>query len=151
MSTDRVLPVSTRDDSIEDEAAQDPVKILQTQATFDDIVVWGHENEPESDDVFVKAVDEWIKFAETVWFSLLRSKRAEKLTNFRCTRMANAGKKARSHIECGFDYLMINYEGFQQPRRSVRVYPRATVRRFDLTNTEGSHQAIHCSDGDEDG
>lgn len=66
LSTDRVLPVSTRDDSIEDEAAQDPVKILQTQATFDDIVVWGHENEPESDDLFVKAVDEWIKFAETV-------------------------------------------------------------------------------------
>lgn len=62
--------------------------------------------------------------------------------------MVKAATKARNHIECAFDYLMINYEGFQQPRRSVRVYPRATVRRFDLTKTGDSHQAIHCSDGE---
>lgn len=45
---------------------QEPVKILETQGTFDEMIVWGHEFLPAADDSYVKGVEEWIKFAETV-------------------------------------------------------------------------------------
>lgn len=48
----------------------EPVKILEKQATFDEFVVWGHEAVPAADDPFVKGVEEWIKFAEVVCYSL---------------------------------------------------------------------------------
>lgn len=42
------------------------MKILETQGTFEDMMVWGHEHLPAADDVFVKGVEEWVRFAETV-------------------------------------------------------------------------------------
>lgn len=45
---------------------EEPVKVLETQGTFEDVVVWGHEILPASDDTFVKGVEEWVRFAETV-------------------------------------------------------------------------------------
>lgn len=49
----------------EDEDAE-PVRIAQNLATFDEIVVWGHDQLPASDDAFVKGVEEWISFAEAI-------------------------------------------------------------------------------------
>lgn len=69
--TDRVVPASqqapqnaaTEDGDAEPE---EPVKVLETQGTFDDMVVWGHEILPAADDSYVKGVEEWVRFAETV-------------------------------------------------------------------------------------
>lgn len=49
---------------------EEPVKILETQGTFDEYVVWGHEAIPAADDAFVKGVEEWVRFAETVCLQL---------------------------------------------------------------------------------
>lgn len=45
---------------------EEPVKILEKQATFNEYVVWGHELTPAADDSFVKGVEEWLKLAEAV-------------------------------------------------------------------------------------
>lgn len=50
---------------------EESVKILDAQGTFDEMMVWGHENLPAADDTFVKGVEEWIRFAETVSFASL--------------------------------------------------------------------------------
>lgn len=44
----------------------EPVKVLEKQATFQEFVVWGHEVLPTADDPFIKGVEEWIQFAEAV-------------------------------------------------------------------------------------
>lgn len=67
--TDRMLPPTQRpgNEGIEDETeAEEPVKVLETQGTFDDFVVWGHEAVPAADDTFVKGVEEWLQFADAV-------------------------------------------------------------------------------------
>ncbi|KAJ5545164.1 Ribonuclease H2 subunit C [Penicillium sp. DV-2018c] len=67
--TDRVLPSQRTDrDAVEDADAEpeEPVKVLETQGTFDEIVVWGHEALPAADDVFVKGVEEWLQFADAM-------------------------------------------------------------------------------------
>ncbi|KAL4885314.1 ribonuclease H2 non-catalytic subunit-domain-containing protein [Aspergillus karnatakaensis] len=66
MHTDREIP-STDNANMTDEGEQDePIKILEKQATFADYVVWGHEAIPAADDSFVKGVEEWVKFAEAM-------------------------------------------------------------------------------------
>lgn len=45
---------------------EEPVKVLEAQGTFDEMMVWGHEILPAADDTFVKGVEEWVRFAETV-------------------------------------------------------------------------------------
>lgn len=45
---------------------EEPVKVLEAQGTFDELMVWGHEILPAADDTFVKGVEEWVRFAETV-------------------------------------------------------------------------------------
>lgn len=74
MTTDRVLPSSnstgsatTADDA--DAELEDPVKILEEQSTFDEVMVWDHEIAPAADDPFVKGVEEWVRLAEAVWLS----------------------------------------------------------------------------------
>lgn len=69
--TDRELPTLQPTDrgTTEDEGEaepEEPVKILEAQGTFEDIVVWGHEIPPAADDSFVKGVEEWLRFAESV-------------------------------------------------------------------------------------
>lgn len=64
--TDRLIPAANRNGNMEDELPEEPVKILESQATFDNFVVWGHEILPAADGTFVKGVDEWIKLAEAV-------------------------------------------------------------------------------------
>lgn len=69
LPTERVLLSTERNTSsaINGEAEQEePVKILEKQATFDEYVVWGHELAPAADDSFVKGVEEWLKLAEAM-------------------------------------------------------------------------------------
>lgn len=42
------------------------VKVLEQKATFDEFMVWGHEQLPPASDCYVKGVEEWIQFAEAV-------------------------------------------------------------------------------------
>ena len=54
------------------------MKIAEEEATFDEFMVWGHESMPEElADPFVRGMEEWIDFAQTVcndgpvqWLSL---------------------------------------------------------------------------------
>lgn len=59
-------PVATDDDGDEQEESPE-VKIMEEQASFEEIVVWGHESLPEgSVDPYVRGMEEWIGFAELV-------------------------------------------------------------------------------------
>jgi ribonuclease H2 subunit C len=51
------------DVSVEKEAE---VKIMETKATFDEVVIWGHEMVPDEEDVYVKGMEEWVGFAEAM-------------------------------------------------------------------------------------
>jgi ribonuclease H2 subunit C len=68
--TERVLPPKRRDPGYEAENIQveqeEPTKVLEKQATFDEFMVWGHEELPAADDAFVKGVEEWLKMAEAL-------------------------------------------------------------------------------------
>ncbi|KAJ5195267.1 Ribonuclease H2 subunit C [Penicillium cinerascens] len=66
--TDRVSQQPVKNASAEDEVTEleEPVNILETQGTFDDMIVWGHEILPAADDPYVKGVEEWVRFAETM-------------------------------------------------------------------------------------
>ena len=50
----------------ENREAEENVKILEEIGTFDEIMVWGHEQMPAGDDVFVRGIEEWIGFAEAM-------------------------------------------------------------------------------------
>ncbi|KAI9836615.1 MAG: hypothetical protein M1819_001249 [Sarea resinae] len=52
----------------EDEQDVEEVQILQESGSFSEILVWGHEAEAEDEnDPYLKGMQEWISFAETVW------------------------------------------------------------------------------------
>ena len=55
-----------QNNSVDEAEPEEPVKILEKQATFQDVMVWGHELMPAADDPFVKGVEEWVRFAEAV-------------------------------------------------------------------------------------
>ncbi|KAL8812700.1 MAG: hypothetical protein Q9223_000500 [Gallowayella weberi] len=42
---------------------EDEIRVLEEVTQFDELMVWGHEAIAESDDTFVKGVEEWVKFA----------------------------------------------------------------------------------------
>lgn len=50
----------------ENREAEEDVKILEEIGTFDEVMVWGHEQMPAGDDVFVRGIEEWIGFAEAM-------------------------------------------------------------------------------------
>ncbi|KAJ5476178.1 Ribonuclease H2subunit C [Penicillium sp. IBT 31633x] len=83
--TDRVVPPSRQvdGDGVEDAEAEpeEPVKILETQSTFDDFVVFGHEALPAADDMFVKGVEEWIQFADAMHTTPSLTKNGNKESN----------------------------------------------------------------------
>ncbi|KAJ6086097.1 hypothetical protein N7486_010378 [Penicillium sp. IBT 16267x] len=70
MPTERILPSQQADKGedveILENGPEEPVKILETQGTFDEVIVWQHEFLPAADDTFVKGVEEWVRFAETM-------------------------------------------------------------------------------------
>ena len=75
MSTKQTLPKTSNaatSDSVcaieeeEDESAEE-VRIMEECASFDEIMIWGHEALPdEMTDPYIKGVNEWIAFAEKV-------------------------------------------------------------------------------------
>lgn len=74
--TEKVLPqpAKQREDDGEEEDGDEPVevKMMETIGRFEEVVVWGHEMVPEEgEDVYVKGLQEWIGFAETVGCGLL--------------------------------------------------------------------------------
>lgn len=56
------------DDSMgdEEEEAIETTKIVEQVSTFHDMLIWGHDQSPSDTDVFVKGVEEWIRFAEAI-------------------------------------------------------------------------------------
>jgi ribonuclease H2 subunit C len=42
------------------------VKVIESTAQFNEIVVWGHDQTPDKDDAFVKGVEEWLAFANAI-------------------------------------------------------------------------------------
>lgn len=72
-STDKVLsqtPENTKAEGDEEEEGADAnmeVKITEEIASFNEIIVWGHESIPaDAEDAYMKGVEEWIGFAEAV-------------------------------------------------------------------------------------
>ena len=79
-STDQYLPQSIQSQSgptftavdsdieieEEEEEPPEPVRILDQVSTFDEVIVWGHDRLPDSDDPFVKGIEEWISFAKAI-------------------------------------------------------------------------------------
>lgn len=53
----------------EEDEPPEPVKVLDELSSFDEVVVWGHDQLPALDDPFVKGVEEWIAFAEALHWS----------------------------------------------------------------------------------
>ena len=68
MPTSTSVRVRSFDEDEDDDEDEKPesVGVLDTAATFDELLVWGHELVPTADDPFVKGVEEWIAFAEAV-------------------------------------------------------------------------------------
>ncbi|KAJ5083215.1 hypothetical protein N7456_012642 [Penicillium angulare] len=72
MPTNSVIPVSTQGSKEDPDVVEiqpgheEPVKILQMQGKFNEIMVWGHEHLPAVNDTFVKGMEEWMRLAETV-------------------------------------------------------------------------------------
>lgn len=79
--TEDVLPSTQKSNGAEpddmDVEPEEPVRVLQKQGAFDELMVWGHESMPAANDPFVKGVEEWVKLAEAVsqpfWFLSRRS------------------------------------------------------------------------------
>ena len=66
-STDRIVPKETPADDDEDAEETPEVKIMEEQAEFGDLMVWGHEALPDDmADPYVRGVEEWVAFAEQV-------------------------------------------------------------------------------------
>jgi ribonuclease H2 subunit C len=57
--------VNEEEDDVEEEEAE-PVKVLEEVGSFDKIIVWGHEQVPGEDDIFVRGIEEWIGFAQAM-------------------------------------------------------------------------------------
>jgi hypothetical protein len=72
-STHQKLPkepqASEEEEELDDNEQPEDVGILEEQAEFDEVVVWGHEALPdENTDPYVRGVEEWIAFAEQVGY-----------------------------------------------------------------------------------
>ncbi|KAI9859132.1 MAG: 3'-5' exonuclease [Trichoglossum hirsutum] len=87
-STDKTLPQGNNsnqssgdtfmpgDDTSADEDNEKPeeIRIMQEHASFNEIVVWGHETMPDtSTDPYAKSMEEWIAFAEQVGWKHLEN------------------------------------------------------------------------------
>lgn len=55
-----------RDGEDFEEEEEEQANMLQDLGSFDEVVLWGHESIVESEDPFVKGMEEWISFAEAV-------------------------------------------------------------------------------------
>jgi ribonuclease H2 subunit C len=70
-STDQKLPIepqtSEEGEELDEIEQPEDIEIMEAQAEFDEVMVWGHEALPdESTDAYVRGMEEWIAFAEQV-------------------------------------------------------------------------------------
>lgn len=71
-STERVLPKVEPEQDLStevvvEEEAEEDVGIMEENASFEDLMLWGHETLPdETADPYIRGVEEWIDFAEQV-------------------------------------------------------------------------------------
>jgi hypothetical protein len=70
-STDQKLPKEAQASEVEEDLDENEqskdIGVLEDQAEFDEVMVWGHEALPdESTDPYVRGVEEWIALAEQV-------------------------------------------------------------------------------------
>ncbi|RDI76902.1 hypothetical protein Vi05172_g13115 [Venturia inaequalis] len=65
-TTDKVVPVETSQDAEEDEDMSEETREVEQLASFDEVMVWGHEAMPASDDAYSKGLGEWVSFAEAM-------------------------------------------------------------------------------------
>ena len=65
---------------------------LEEVASFDRIVLWGHESLVEGDDPFVKGLEEWIGFAEAVSPAYLVLRAMKTMLTVRFWQMHKPGK-----------------------------------------------------------
>lgn len=86
LKTDTLLPQAPRtqipshnqhaeddEDEDEDEALPEEIKQASQLATFEEVVVWGHESLPGEDDVYVQGLGEWVDWAESVSFTFMHA------------------------------------------------------------------------------
>nr|OQO13803.1 hypothetical protein B0A51_17036 [Rachicladosporium sp. CCFEE 5018] len=61
-------PIFDENGELEEVAAVQHVeiKVMDRKASFEHVVVWGHDAMPEDGDEFVKGLGEWIGFAEAI-------------------------------------------------------------------------------------
>jgi ribonuclease H2 subunit C len=70
-TTDKVLPLPKYEPVDEEEVEEDePIaetKIIEERATFEEVMIWGHEHTADTtEDPYMKGMEEWISFAEAV-------------------------------------------------------------------------------------
>jgi ribonuclease H2 subunit C len=74
LKTNRVLPRENQDRyagqedaaDIEEDEEEQETGILEEKATFNNVMVWGHEMLVDKEDVYVRALEEWVGVAESV-------------------------------------------------------------------------------------
>lgn len=49
-----------------DEEEEDEVKIMEEVGDFNEVLIWGHEAVADSEDIYVRSLEEWIGVAESV-------------------------------------------------------------------------------------
>jgi Ribonuclease H2 non-catalytic subunit (Ylr154p-like) len=65
-SGDKGMPGGDSSPDSDDEQPEH-IKVMEEHASFDEIVVWGHEALPDaSADPYVKSMEEWVEFAGQV-------------------------------------------------------------------------------------
>jgi ribonuclease H2 subunit C len=69
-TTNNVLPSEISLDTQEDEEEDAPIETREVEqmASFDEVIVWGHEAMPTSDDAYSKGLGEWVSFADAVGY-----------------------------------------------------------------------------------
>ncbi|RDW69710.1 hypothetical protein BP6252_08730 [Coleophoma cylindrospora] len=67
-ATDRILPRPEIAQGEEEEAEDVPeIGIMEEEAEFDEVMVWGHDTLPDATaDPYTKGMEEWIAFAEQI-------------------------------------------------------------------------------------
>lgn len=65
-TTNNVLPDETNQGDEADEDSFVETREVEQLASFDEVMIWGHEAMPASDDAYSKGLGEWVSFAEAV-------------------------------------------------------------------------------------
>lgn len=60
--------MSEAEETIEmvDEEEEEEVKIMEEVGDFSEVIIWGHEAVADSEDIYVRSLEEWIGVAESV-------------------------------------------------------------------------------------